>query len=59
MRLDGLLTRTGSGAGKSLAVEWSGFAHVNSVSPGYIATDMLDYERPEMVKQWTERVPFG
>ncbi|RSL42238.1 hypothetical protein CEP54_015554 [Fusarium duplospermum] len=27
---------------KSLAVEWTDFARVNCVSPGFIATDMLD-----------------
>ncbi|KAL2870462.1 oxidoreductase [Aspergillus lucknowensis] len=43
--------------GKSLAVEWVGFARVNCVSPGYIETSMMAYASPEMVDKWRSRVP--
>ncbi|PHH87811.1 hypothetical protein CDD83_8376 [Cordyceps sp. RAO-2017] len=46
-------------AGKSLAVEWTGFARVNTVSPGYIATDMLNYADPHMVQLWNEKTVMG
>lgn len=45
--------------GKSLAVEWTGFARVNTVSPGYIVTDIIDFAQPEMVKQWKDKTPMG
>lgn len=45
--------------GKSLAVEWSDFARVNSVSPGYIATAMTKRCPEETRKQWAELVPLG
>ncbi|KAF4511132.1 hypothetical protein G6O67_002955 [Ophiocordyceps sinensis] len=44
---------------KSLAVEWTGFARVNTVSPGYIVTDILDLTRPEIVKQWKDKIVMG
>ncbi|CAA20782.1 Short chain dehydrogenase [Schizosaccharomyces pombe] len=40
---------------KALAVEWAEFARINSVSPGYFATDMPGYE---FLKQWEPYVPF-
>ncbi|KAK5035670.1 hypothetical protein LTR13_005799 [Exophiala sideris] len=43
--------------GKSLAVEWVDFARVNSVSPGYIGTNML-WSQPETVRnQWISQIP--
>ena len=34
---------------KSLSVEWASFgARVNSISPGYILTDIADFADPEM-----------
>ncbi|KAI1380466.1 NAD(P)-binding protein [Hypoxylon crocopeplum] len=43
--------------GKSLAVEWVDFARVNSVSPGFIETEMLDVHPTEWRSQWNEMVP--
>ncbi|KAL7622005.1 hypothetical protein AAE478_007506 [Parahypoxylon ruwenzoriense] len=43
--------------GKSLAVEWVDFARVNSVSPGFIETEMLDIHPKEWRSRWNEMVP--
>ncbi|ODA79818.1 hypothetical protein RJ55_05414 [Drechmeria coniospora] len=43
---------------KSLAIEWTAFARVNTVSPGYIQTDMTSFAPPEMKKEWIERIPM-
>ncbi|SJM87684.1 related to Sorbose reductase homolog SOU2 [Zygosaccharomyces bailii] len=45
--------------GKSLAVEWAGFARVNSVSPGYIGTPMTARLPAEVREQWESLVPLG
>jgi len=49
--------------GKSLAVEWaSAGIRVNSISPGYVLTDLtqaiLDKE-PELLDDWVARIPQG
>lgn len=44
---------------KSLAVEWSGFARVNSISPGYIATEISDFVPKEIKAKWWESIPLG
>lgn len=44
---------------KSLAVEWSGFARVNSVSPGYVATPLTASQTQELVDKWCTLVPMG
>ncbi|KAI5965726.1 SOU2 [Candida pseudojiufengensis] len=44
---------------KSLAVEWAPFARVNSVSPGYIATNMVEYADKELVGKWCQLTPLG
>ena len=44
---------------KSLAVEWaSRNIRVNSISPGYIFTDMTTSVRGDWVQFWTELIPF-
>lgn len=44
---------------KSLAVEWAPFARVNSISPGYIATDITDSTDEETKAQWWQMIPIG
>lgn len=45
--------------GKSLAVEWVDFARVNTVSPGYIKTEITDFVPEESKKQWRNKTPMG
>lgn len=42
---------------KCLAVEWSGFARVNCVSPGYIETDLLSVHPKEWRDRWFSMIP--
>lgn len=44
---------------KSLAVEWAPFARVNSISPGYIVTDISDFAPLEMKQKWWQLIPLG
>lgn len=44
---------------KSLAVEWAGFARVNSVSPGYIDTAISGDCPFEMKEAWFNMIPMG
>ncbi|WPK26409.1 hypothetical protein PUMCH_003762 [Australozyma saopauloensis] len=44
---------------KSLAVEWAPFARVNSVSPGYILTDISEFCPDEMKGRWHSLIPLG
>ncbi|KAI0470892.1 short chain dehydrogenase [Xylariaceae sp. FL0804] len=44
---------------KSFAVEWAGFARANSVSPGYIKTEILDFLSPEMRRLFHDKTPMG
>ncbi|MBQ8753274.1 MAG: SDR family oxidoreductase [Clostridia bacterium] len=45
---------------KSLAVEWAGKGiRVNSISPGYIATDMIKEVRQDWKDAWVSKIPFG
>ena len=46
-------------SGKSLAVEWVGFARVNTVSPGYIATEITSFADPAMKDAWKSKIPMG
>ena len=45
--------------GKSLGVEWAGFARANSVSPGYINTEISKFNSPEVRKVWADKIPMG
>ena len=44
---------------KSLAVEWVRFARVNSVSPGYMATEISDFIDAEVKGMWRDKIPMG
>lgn len=43
----------------SLAVEWAGFARVNTISPGYIATEISDFVPKETKDIWRSKIPMG
>lgn len=45
--------------GKSLAVEWASFARVNSVSPGYINTEISDFVPKDIQNSWWSVNPLG
>ncbi|KAI1390914.1 short chain dehydrogenase [Hypoxylon trugodes] len=44
---------------KSLAVEWVGFARANSVSPGYIKTELSAFIPAETKQIFKDRIPMG
>ncbi|KAL8704539.1 MAG: hypothetical protein Q9201_002313 [Fulgogasparrea decipioides] len=44
---------------KSLAVEWVQFARANTVSPGYMATEISDFIPPETKSIWKDKIPMG
>lgn len=44
---------------RSLAVEWVKFARVNSISPGYMATEISDFVPPEIKRIWHGKIPMG
>ncbi|KAF2676932.1 oxidoreductase [Lentithecium fluviatile CBS 122367] len=44
---------------RCLSVEWVEFARVNCVSPGFIATDMLDVHPKEWRDKWFGMIPAG
>lgn len=44
---------------KCLAVEWVGFARCNSISPGYIVTEISDFVPKETKDIWRDKIPMG
>lgn len=44
---------------KSLAVEWVGYARANSVSPGYIKTDISAFIPAETKNVFKDKIPMG
>ncbi|KAE8381639.1 hypothetical protein BDV26DRAFT_255185 [Aspergillus bertholletiae] len=44
---------------KSLAVEWVQFARANTVSPGYIITDISTFVPDETKNLWKDKIPMG
>lgn len=44
---------------RSLAVEWVSFARCNSISPGYMATEISDFVPKETQDIWNDKIPMG
>ncbi|KAH7152180.1 hypothetical protein B0J13DRAFT_257145 [Dactylonectria estremocensis] len=44
---------------KSIAVEWTGFARCNTVSPGYIKTEITHFAAADTREQWKDRTVMG
>ncbi|KAF2455679.1 hypothetical protein BDY21DRAFT_350031 [Lineolata rhizophorae] len=44
---------------RSLAVEWVQFARANSISPGYMATEISDFIPQETKNIWKSKIPMG
>ncbi|KAK9449154.1 uncharacterized protein V1518DRAFT_417288 [Limtongia smithiae] len=44
---------------RSLAIEWAGFARVNSISPGYITTEITAHLSSETKQDWWKLIPMG
>lgn len=44
---------------RSLAIEWVGFARANTISPGYIRTDISQFCSPEVKNAWKDKIPMG
>ena len=44
---------------KSLAVEWIRFARVNTISPGYIATEISNFVPQDVKTIWKDKTPMG
>jgi len=44
---------------RSLAVEWVRYARANSVSPGYMATEISDFVPAETKNIWRDKIPMG
>ncbi|KIW57818.1 hypothetical protein PV05_02376 [Exophiala xenobiotica] len=42
-----------------LAIEWVQFARANSISPGYIATEISNFVPPETKDIWRDKIPMG
>jgi len=45
--------------GKSLSVEWVRFARANTVSPGYIATEISSFVPEDTKNIWRDKIPMG
>ncbi|KAJ5182534.1 hypothetical protein N7492_000150 [Penicillium capsulatum] len=44
---------------KSLSVEWVRFARANTISPGYIATEISNFVPDDTKKIWRDKIPMG
>ena len=44
---------------RSLAVEWVQFARANTISPGYMATEISDFVPKETKDIWKDKIPMG
>ena len=48
-----------SGIVKSIAVDMVQFARANTVSPGYMATEISDFVPIETKNIWRDKIPMG
>lgn len=53
------LTLSYPGKGKSLSIEWLGFARVNSVSPGFVNTGLSGSVAEEVMDSIKDKIPMG
>ncbi|CAL5871411.1 uncharacterized protein PFLUO_LOCUS5661 [Penicillium psychrofluorescens] len=44
---------------KSLSVEWVRYARANTISPGYIATEISNFVPQETKNIWRDKIPMG
>ncbi|RMZ79727.1 hypothetical protein DV738_g3251, partial [Chaetothyriales sp. CBS 135597] len=44
---------------KSLALEWVQFARANSISPGYIRTEISNFVPDDIKASWRDKIPMG
>jgi sorbose reductase len=44
---------------RSFAVEWVKFARANTISPGYMATEISKFIPPETKAIWRQKIPMG
>lgn len=44
---------------RSLAVEWAGFARCNTISPGYIRTEISSFASEDYRRTWHTLIPMG
>ncbi|VUC31302.1 unnamed protein product [Clonostachys rosea] len=44
---------------KSIAIEWTGFARVNTVSPGYTQTQLTSFADADLKHLWNNKTPMG
>lgn len=59
LSINRLLMTMGFKTGKSMAVEWTGFARSNLVSPGYTVTEITHYLDDAVKEQWKNKTPMG
>ena len=45
--------------GRSFAVEWVKFARANTISPGYIVTDISKFVPDHVKDVWRDKIPMG
>jgi sorbose reductase len=50
---------TNLSSGKSLSVEWVRFARANTISPGYIATEISSFVPEDTKNIWRDKIPMG
>lgn len=54
-----LYSPTNTFPGKSLSVEWVRYARANTISPGYIATEISNFVPEDTKNIWRDKIPMG